>query len=197
MSKKKDNQKIDLNSITKKLCVQDLVSFEAYLKDVWSDLYSRVSKNKNDPKEKEIKLTGLSKIIFNSYYNLPGIIGERLFNAFDENTNGSIELIEFVDSMKTLFNEDYEKNTKFIFDFYDFDNDGKINKEDIRVILSYITLTYNDNNPEKKTVDKIGISIKHRLTGQEELNDILDNCFNDEQYQFRYLFNDIFILIRK
>ena len=83
MSKKKDNQKIDLNSITKKLCVQDLVSFEAYLKDVWSDLYSRVSKNKNDPKEKEIKLTGLSKIIFNSYYNLPGIIGERLFNAFD------------------------------------------------------------------------------------------------------------------
>ena len=135
MSKKKDNQKIDLNSITKKLCVQDLVSFEAYLKDVWSDLYSRVSKNKNDPKEKEIKLTGLSKIIFNSYYNLPGIIGERLFNAFDANTNGSIELIEFVDSMKTLFNEDYEKNTKFIFDFYDFDNDGKINKEDIRVIL--------------------------------------------------------------
>ena len=207
MSKKKDNQKIDLNSITKKLCVQDLVSFEAYLKDVWSDLYSRVSKNKNDPKEKEIKLTGLSKIIFNSYYNLPGIIGERLFNAFDANTNGSIELIEFVDSMKTLFSEDYEKNTKFIFDFYDFDNDGKINKEDIRVILSYITLTYNDNNPEKKTVDKIGISIKHRLTGQEELNDILDNCFNNEHIKhkkidykdFRYIIeninSDIYLMI--
>ena len=150
MSAERTNEKIDLNSITKKLCVQDIGSFEAYLKDVWIDLYSRVSKNKNDPIEKAVKLKGLSKIIFNSYYTLPGIIGERLFNVFDTNSSESIELEEFVGGMKTLFSEDYEKNTKFIFDFYDFDNDGKINKEDIRVILSYITLNFSDTNTEKK-----------------------------------------------
>ena len=150
MSKESSNEKIDLNSLTKKLCVEDLAPFESYLKDLWVDLYSRVNKNKNDPKEKAVKLKGLSKIIFNSYYTLPGIIGERLFNVFDTNSSGSIELDEFVEGMKTLFYEDYGKNTKFIFDFYDFDNDGKINKEDIKVILSYITLTYSDTNEEKK-----------------------------------------------
>ena len=66
MSKEVSNEKIDLNSLTKKLCVEDLAPFESYLKDVWVDLYSRVNKNKNDPKEKAVKLKGLSKIIFNS-----------------------------------------------------------------------------------------------------------------------------------
>ena len=208
MSNNKGSEKIDLNSLTKKSLVQDLGSFEAYLRDVWSDLYSRVNKNKNDSKEKPaVKLKGLSKIIFNSYYNLPGIIGERLFKVFDTNSSESIELNEFVDRMKTLFYEEYEKNTKFIFDFYDFDNDGKINKEDIRVVLSYITLNYSDNNTQIKSIDKTGISFKHREMGQEELNDILNKCFNDkhiknqrmEYKDFRYIIenvnSDIYLMI--
>ena len=207
MKKENSNEKIDLNSLTKKLCVQDLSSFEAYLKDVWSDLYSRVNKNKNDPKENSVKLKGLSKVIFNSYYTLPGIIGERLFNVFDTNSSGSIELNELIDGMKILFGEDYEKNTKFIFDFYDFDNDGKITKEDIRVILSYITLTYSDTSNGKKTADKTNISFKNRLTSQEELNEILNVCFDDkniknqkiEYKDFRYIIeninSDIYLMI--
>ena len=134
-------EKINVNSLTKKLRVTDLNQFDAYLKDIWVDLYSRVTQNKNDPKEKSVKLNGLSKVVFNSYYTLPGIIGDRLFKVFDTNCNDSIELIEFVEGMRTLFYEDYEKNSRFIFDFYDFDNDGKISQEDIRVVLSYITLT--------------------------------------------------------
>ena len=211
MSENKPNEKIDLNSLTKKFLVEDLGPFEAYLRDVWTDLYSRVNKNRNDSKEKApIKLKGLSKIIFNSYYNLPGIIGERLFKVFDTNSNDSIELNEFVDNMKTLFYEEYEKNTKFIFDFYDFDNDGKINKEDIRVILSYITLNYSDNkanNEQIKSIDKTGVSFKHRQMSQEELNDILNKCFNDKHIKnnrmkykdFRYIIenvnSDIYLMI--
>ena len=51
-----------------------MAPFEADLKNVWVDLYSRVTQNKND-KEKSEKKSGLSKVVFNSYYNLPGIIG--------------------------------------------------------------------------------------------------------------------------
>jgi len=208
MSNDKGNEKIDLYSLTKKLLVQDLGSFETYLRDVWTDLFSRVNKKKYDSKENTgIKLKGLSKVIFNSYYNLPGIIGERLFKVFDTNSNDSIELNEFVESMKTLFYDEYEKNTRFIFDFYDFDNDGKISKEDIRVILSYITLEYSDNKGQIKSIDKTGISFQHRLMGQEELNDILNKCFNDkhiknqsmEYKDFRYIIenvnSDIYLMI--
>ena len=201
------SDKINLDSLTKNLRVKELPPFEAYLKDVWVDLYSRVTQNKNDPKEKSVKLTGLSKIIFNSYYNLPGIIGDRLFKVFDTNCNDSIELIEFIDGMRTLFYEDYDKTSKFIFDFYDFDHDKKINQEDIRVVLSYITLTYSDHNSEKKIADKDNICYKHRLTSQEELCDILNTCFTDNHIKdskidfkdFKYIIeninSDIYLMI--
>ena len=201
-------EKININSLTKKLRVTNLNQFDAYLKDVWVDLYSRVTQNKNDPKEKSVKLNGLSKVVFNSYYNLPGIIGDRLFKVFDTNSNDSIELIEFVEGMRTLFYEDYEKNSRFIFDFYDFDNDGKISQEDIRVVLSYITLTYMDpHNSEKKIAHGVNISYKNRLSSQEELCDILNTCFNDSQIkgqkinykQFKYIIeninSDIYLMI--
>ena len=199
MSKNNIDEKINLDSLTKKLRVNNLDEFEAYLKDVWVDLYSRVTLNKNDPKEKSVKLNGLSKVVFNSYYNLPGIIGDRLFKVFDTNCNNCIELIEFVDGMKTLFFEDYEKNSKFIFDFYDFDHDGKINQEDIRVVLSYITLTYSDQNSGKKIADTNKISYKNRLSSQEELVDILNTCFTDKHIKdskidyndFKYIIENI------
>ena len=201
-------EKINVNSLTKKLRVTDLNQFDAYLKDIWVDLYSRVTQNKNDPKEKSVKLNGLSKVVFNSYYTLPGIIGDRLFKVFDTNCNDSIELIEFVEGMRTLFYEDYEKNSRFIFDFYDFDNDGKISQEDIRVVLSYITLTYMDpHNSEKKIAHGVNISYKNRLTSQEELCDILNTCFSDSHIkstkinykQFKYIIeninSDIYLMI--
>ena len=202
------DEKINIDSLTEKLRVKDLPQFDAYLKDIWVDLYRRDPQNKNSPKEKFGQLSGLSKVIFNSYYHLPGIIGERLFKVFDANCNDSIELVEFLEGMRTLFYEDYEKNSKFIFDFYDFDNDGKISQEDIRIVLSYINLTYMDsNNLQKKIVDGVNISYKNRLTSQEELCDILNTCFTDSHIksnkinykQFKYIIeninSDIYLMI--
>jgi len=42
--------------------------------------------------------------------------------------------------MSLLFNESLDKMEKFIFNFYDFDKDGVICKEDLRTVLSYIPL---------------------------------------------------------
>ena len=120
MTENNKDEKINIDSLTKKLRVTDLDQFNAYLKDVWVDLDSRVTQNKNDPKDKAVKLNGLPKVVFNSYYILPGIIGERLFKVFDTNSNNCIELIEFVEGMRTLFYEDYEKNSRFILLFLIF-----------------------------------------------------------------------------
>ena len=156
MSEKKqkstdDSEKIDLDSITKNLKITDPDAFAYYLKEVYSDLYSRVTENKNDPKEKQFKSNGVTKNIFDKYYVLPGIIGDRLFHVLTKSDRDYIKLDEFTKGMKILFCEDFDKASKFIFDFYDFDNDGKINKEDIRVVLSYITLDISPgiNSPGK------------------------------------------------
>ena len=42
--------------------------------------------------------------------------------------------------MTTLFCDSGDKMEKFIFNLYDFDKDGLISKEDVRVVLSYIPL---------------------------------------------------------
>ena len=42
--------------------------------------------------------------------------------------------------MNNLFSDSSDKMMKFIFNFYDFDKDGNISKEDIRVVISYIPL---------------------------------------------------------
>ena len=168
-------EKIDFEQMTKNLRVNNTEAFTIYLKDVFTDLYGRVTENKNDPKEKQVKYNGITKSIFDKYYELPGIIGDRLYRVFNRNNREYISLSDFISGMKNLFCEDYEKSSKFIFDFYDYDNNGKINKEDIRTILSYITL---GESPNSKSPMK-NLSYKNRINSQEELNNILKKCFND------------------
>ena len=56
--------------------------------------------------------------------------------------------------MTTLFSESFDKMELFIFNFYDFDKDGFITKEDVKVVLSYIPLNI-------KTKVNSGIRLKY------------------------------------
>jgi len=71
---------------------------------------------------------------------LPGILSDRLFAVFDQNHNDYIQLKEFTDGMTLLYTGTYEQLITFIFNFYDFDNSGRVSREDIRVVLSYIPI---------------------------------------------------------
>ena len=168
-----DNQKVTVNSLTSHLKIEDKESFILYLKEIWVDLFSRVKENKNDKKDKEVKLTGVTKLIFDKYFTLPGIIGDRFFRVLDSKNTTVLSLSDFVKGMTTLFCGGYEETVKFIFNFYDMDNDGIVNKEDIRVVLSYITL---DDSPDIKSTG-INISYSKRIQSQEELYTILQKCF--------------------
>lgn len=82
--------------------------------------------------------------------------------------------------MTILFSENYEKLIEFIFDFYDFDKDGKISKEDVRVVLSYIPL--NITKLEKYSELKLKFEneeFKDRVESQEELFNLLEKSFNN------------------
>ena len=51
-----------------------------------------------------------------------------------------IDQTEFVTGMFKIFSTDFNIRQKFIFDMYDFDKDGFISKEDVRTLLSSVTL---------------------------------------------------------
>ena len=70
-------EKIDLDDLIGDYIVENIPAFQSYLKQVWKDLLGR-----SDNKEK-----GVNKITFSKYYELPGIISDRLFNVFNTNKN--------------------------------------------------------------------------------------------------------------
>ena len=167
--------KITVDSLTNKLKIDDKEAFHLYLKEVWIDLFSRVKENKNDKSDVEINLSGVTKLIFDKYFTLPGIIGDRFFKVLDQKNTSVLSTNDFIKGMTTLYCGGYEETVKFIFNFYDMDNDGLIDKEDIRVVLSYITLA---DSPDVKS-SGMNITYQKRVTSQEELYSILQKCFEN------------------
>ena len=89
-------EKIDVEQMTRKLRVENAEAFTLYLKDVFSDLYGRVTENKNDPKEKQVKINGITKSIFDKYYELPGIIGDRLYRVFNKKKENILDYLNLL-----------------------------------------------------------------------------------------------------
>ena len=167
--------KITVDSLTNKLKIDDKDAFYLYLKEVYVDLFSRVKENKNDKTDSDIKLNGVTKLIFDKYFTLPGIIGDRFFKVLDQKSATVLSANDFIKGMTTLYCGGYEETVKFIFNFYDIDGDGVIDKEDIRVVLSYITLA---DSPDVKS-SGTNITYQKRVTSQEELYAILQKCFEN------------------
>ena len=199
-----ENKSCKLAEITAELKVFNINAFNCYLKEIWIDLISRTEENDITIKNPHQNTLGITRLIFSKYYDLPGIIGDRLFRVFDSKTNDVLEFNEFKTGMNILFCEDYEKALRFIFDFYDFDGDGKISKEDIRIVLSYITYKNNDdieqselslNNKETeksvnyfyKKINKITKKLyESSVQNQIQLTDILEKCFQNEGELINY-----------
>ena len=161
------NEKINFNDVLSEYEVKNVEGFSQYLKQIWKDLNSRTENE------------GLDKITFQKYYELPGLISERIFSVFDSSDSGYLSQDDFISNMVTLFSSNFEKLLIFIFKFYDFDNDGRITKEDIRVVLSYVPVYKKSKNSNtlKFEVD----NFEDRLKSQKELHKNLDSIFDTKK----------------
>ena len=164
----KSIQQIDINDLIKDYQISNVVMLTRYFCDIWRDLSYRSSE-----KEK-----GFDKHIFSQYYNLPGIINDRLFSVLDTDHNGYLDIKEFIEGMVTLFSESFSKLVKFIFKLYDFDHDGKISKEDVRVVLSYVPL---EQKREKYKMRYENQNFKDRVDSQQELFEMLNQILKNKQ----------------
>ena len=182
-----DNEKIDFYKILNIYRIKNKIGFRSYLVYIWKDLTLR-SENGNK---------GINKITFAKYYELPGLIQDQLFNVFSSYSN-YIQGNNFVSNMMILFTKEYEDLISFIFKMYDFDCNGKISKEDIRVLLSYIPL----NRPTLLSNNQTD-EFENRIATQEELHNNLDLIFNERKYinenEFREIIenknSDIFLYL--
>ena len=109
--------------------------------------------------------------MFSKYYELPGILSERLFAVLDKDNNGILGEEEFTKGMLKLFSKGKSLNSlaKLIFKIYDFDNDGIICKEDVKLVLSYIAL-YDING-----------KYKYYIESQNQLENLLKMIFTKKE----------------
>ena len=193
MELQSDQEKVDIGDLTKPYQFSDPVTFQNYLSTIWGDL----SRRSKDPEK------GIEKLIFMKYYELPSIFSDRLFSVLDRDNNGFLDHSEFILGMKTLFarGENFNSLAKFIFKIYDFDKDGIISKEDVKIILSYIPLNKRKSN--KNVSDIVSEEFKDRIQSQNELVKILNIAFGEKEVlsfeEFISLIekvnSDIFILV--
>lgn len=155
-----------------------------YFKDIYKDLASRSDK----------KSAGINKVTIIDYCQLPGIMAERFFSLLDANNDEYIDLREFVYILFKIYYANFDNQVKLVFDIYDFDKDGYITKEDVRIILSYIPILKEET---KGAVGEGRFSregggdenFEIRIKIQEEISDLLDLTFkskdkmNLEQFQ--------------
>ena len=169
-----------------------------YLKEIWLDLSKRATKEDNS--------IGINKVTFNKYYELPGIISERIFTVFDKDKDGVLSQSEFVKGMKSVFSqaESFDSLARFIFDLYDFRSCEKIQKDDVRVVLSYVPLQKSELNVNSiKGENIVKENFQDRVESQEQLFNILNIAFKNkkeidyEEYLqvIKNVNSDIFILI--
>ena len=73
--------------------------------------------------------------------DLPGLIGDSFFRVLDTNRDQYIDQMEFINGLSRIYFGEFNEKLKFVFDMYDFDGNGVISKEDIRMMLSYVPLS--------------------------------------------------------
>lgn len=83
--------------------------------------------------------------------------------------------------MVTLFTENFTNLAKLVFKLYDFDRDGKITKEDVKLVLSYIPLTSGDS--------------EHRFKMKLETENFIDKSESQNEIQMKLdlIFTDVYL----
>ena len=149
---------IDFNEIKKMISVENEELFLVYLKEVYKDLADRNETNRKK---------GIMKIVFFDYLKLPMFISEKVFAVFDEDKDGFLSSKEFILGMNKLYNGSYQDTIKLIFDILDFNHDGFIEKDDVKMILSLLPL---------KT-DRSKVEYKYQMQSLEEIGEIINSTF--------------------
>ncbi len=71
------------------------------------------------------------------------LISDRLFDLFDTDSSGFIDLNEFTETMESLINGNKESKIKFAFELHDLDNNGFIDKSELKILIEE---SFDENN---------------------------------------------------
>ena len=142
--------------------------FKNYLKEVFNDLGNSV--NKQNKKF-------MTRMAFYDYIKLPIFIAEKLFMSFTKSSTQGLCEEEFVENFYKLYMGSFVETTTIIFNLLDFDKDGVIKKEDVKIILSYLPINEEHEEKEDKN-DLVSKIFGTQMKSLEEIDNIVSETFN-------------------
>lgn len=74
------------------------------------------------------------------YCNLPGILFDRFFSLVDNNNTNYADIRSFLVALCKIYYSNIQAKIKFAFDIYDFNRDGFVEKEDVRMVMSFLPI---------------------------------------------------------
>ena len=87
------------------------------------------------------KKVSIEKVQLTEFVSLPGVLSDRLYAIMSaDSSDGRITTDRFFKIMSTIYCSDLIQKMGLVFCLYDFDNDGYIQREDVKLLLSYIPL---------------------------------------------------------
>jgi Ca2+-binding EF-hand superfamily protein len=137
---------VDFDTIRTLIEISDENLFETYLKELYKDLVDRAESSKKQ---------GIGKITFYDYMKMQIFISEKLFAALDKDGDGYLSAKEFVEGLMSLYFGNFNDTAKVIFNIFDFDKDGLINKGDIKITLSYLPLKESSHKDQMESLTEI------------------------------------------
>ena len=120
---------------------------------------SRVRSNslhkKNTQKNKIIS-KGLSLKIFLEYMNIQDFIGERIYKYLNQSKASKLNKSDFSIGLNKIYYGDINNLIEFTFFLSDFNDDGKIYKSDMKLLLAYIpSASHTSQKLKIKTINKV------------------------------------------
>lgn len=81
----------------------------------------------------------MDRELFLRLTELPGLLGEQVFNSIDEDEDNKLDVKEFVLGICTIYEGSIESVTDFLFKLFNFTRSGQISRTDIKCIFGYLT----------------------------------------------------------
>ena len=110
----------------------------------------------------------ITKNTFMQYMGIQDLISERIFKYIDKNTKGKLSKNEFILGIYQLFYGNFNELAKLSFFICDFNEDGKIYKSDMKLVLAYIPKPLNSNMSNYSQQEYI-----------KKINHIIDEFFKE------------------
>ena len=160
---------ITFEVIQESLNIRDPMLFKKYLQEIFNDLSTRTSNSKN--------IKYMSRTTFYDYIKLPIFISEKLYSSFSFRSKDGLMLEEFVDGFFNLYTGSFEETAKIIFNLLDFNKDGLINNDDVKIILSYLPLNNEVSSNENKKEELVSKIFGEQMKSLEEIDEIVKETF--------------------